>query len=505
MKRFALAGILLVMLPTPSFCAVDLSAAVERERMQAALADSQVVGGIPSLTPAPRDAAWRARHEQLKALAATSGAEVVFFGGSAAAAWGTRPGDRIWRITFGKAPYHAVNLGIEGDCTQNLLWRLKNGALDGVKPRCVVLCAGGDNVALPNPEPVMDTALGVYEVVNEVRRLQSGAAVIVMALPVRGRSAADALRLRDERLNQAISSFAALRLGRVSWLDATDWLTMRDGSLPTGVCAKPWELTAEGFAILSDALLPRINAALADGARTGLLQPSLRSALRPGFVETAEPLATASVLSPWWSRDREKRRQILASGGEFDVVLLGDSITHGMESRDTKFYPDFCRRYRVLNLGTSGNRIENLRWRLENGELDGYRAKVFTIMIGINNTNAPRCTSAEIVAGVKGIVELVRRRHPESKVIVQGILPCGTSMKSGAPLVTVPANEELAGLADGKNVFWVDYGLKYVDAGGRVRKEYLYDFCHPNAEGYRFMHEALEPLLARLVSEGWLD
>ncbi|XP_027298414.1 platelet-activating factor acetylhydrolase IB subunit beta isoform X2 [Cricetulus griseus] len=39
----------------------------------------------------------------------------------------------IWRELF--SPLHALNFGIGGDTTRHVLWRLKNGELENIKPK----------------------------------------------------------------------------------------------------------------------------------------------------------------------------------------------------------------------------------------------------------------------------------------------------------------------------------------------------------------------------------
>ena len=95
----------------------------------------------------------------------------------------------------------------------------------------------------------------------------------------------------------------------------------------------------------------------------------------------------------WWEkRHAAKLAEIAASGGEIDLVFVGDSITHNWEGArgpgsdyGGKPLAELKKRYSVLNLGFGGDTTRNVLWRLENGELDGYRAKCVMLMIGTNN------------------------------------------------------------------------------------------------------------------------
>ena len=84
----------------------------------------------------------------------------------------------------------------------------------------------------------------------------------------------------------------------------------------------------------------------------------------------------------WWEdRHAQKLAQIAESGGEIDIVFIGDSITHNWEGArgpgsdfGGKPLAELKKKYSVLNLGFGGDATQNVLWRLENGELDGYAA-----------------------------------------------------------------------------------------------------------------------------------
>ena len=82
--------------------------------------------------PAPRtDDSWKQRQALLNDRAAMAGpkARVVFIGDSITQGW-EGAGKNTWEKRF--APHHAVNLGIGGDRTQHVLWRLDNGNLNSL-------------------------------------------------------------------------------------------------------------------------------------------------------------------------------------------------------------------------------------------------------------------------------------------------------------------------------------------------------------------------------------
>ena len=90
----------------------------------------------PALTPVPRSTPtnWMARHEGFLAEAKQGTYDLVFLGDSITDRW-RKSGAAVWRQYY--APRHALNLGIGGDRTQHVLWRLENGELNGLKPKVV--------------------------------------------------------------------------------------------------------------------------------------------------------------------------------------------------------------------------------------------------------------------------------------------------------------------------------------------------------------------------------
>ena len=93
-----------------------------------------------------------------------------------------------------------------------------------------------------------------------------------------------------------------------------------------------------------------------------------------------------------WTRKmwlpRFDAKKALAEKGGYDIVFLGDSITHGWESRGEKIWAaNFAEgTYKALNCGISGDRTEHVLWRLYNGQLANLSPKAFVLMIGTNNT-----------------------------------------------------------------------------------------------------------------------
>ena len=187
----------------------------------------------------------------------------------------------------------------------------------------------------------------------------------------------------------------------------------------------------------------------------------------------------------WWRRYDAKRKEIKALGGSVDLVLLGDSITHGWDGK--KALERMRRNVSVLTLGYNGDTVRNVIWRCLNGELDGYRAKYVAIMIGTNDLGGGGRKPDEVIAAQKELIAVVRKKQPQAKIILQALLPrdCGgKEIASLWPERIIPYNKLLAKLVDGKNVRFVDFSGVYLAPDGALRTDLFWDRLHPNSSGY---------------------
>src|SRR3954471_24946144 len=147
-----------------------------------------------------------------------------------------------------------------------------------------------------------------------------------------------------------------------------------------------------------------------------------RSSAQPGPATNHLP----SAAEPAPRTDRNSliaHEQLLkkAHQGRIDIYFLGDSITRRwgatdpqyrtlLENWQTNFFG-----WNAANFGWGGDRIENILWRLENGELDGVNPKVIVVLAGINNigrTPAQGEEIADITRGLKRILEVCRHKSP---------------------------------------------------------------------------------------------
>ncbi len=212
-----------------------------------------------------------------------------------------------------------------------------------------------------------------------------------------------------------------------------------------------------------------------------------------------------------------------ARNGSYDLVLVGDSITQTLGELGGKYEPikEVWKRHfaplNAINLGHNGYRTEQILWNMQNGELDFKRApKVVMLLIGTNNAddrNFKRVHTAEqIFAGTEAIVETIRKRHPETKILVLRIFPRGGDDQRG---VSPPsfnsspacietcrrAGQLTSRLADGEKIFWLDINHVFLQADGSINTELMWDLLHPSPAGAELWAKAVMPTLRKLLED----
>lgn len=186
------------------------------------------------------------------------------------------------------------------------------------------------------------------------------------------------------------------------------------------------------------------------------------------------------------------------------LLFLGDSITEGWTKAPEVWKANY-EQHQAANFGISGDRTENVMWRIEDGVLNGVKPKVVVLMLGTNNTGSQ--TGAEIAAADKRIIELIRTKIPDVKVLLLAIFPRGPRKNPDGKFddavakmqVIREANAELAKLDDGVHVRFLDLGPKFLAADGTIPKQVMPDQLHPSAAGYQIWADAMRPLLDEML------
>jgi lysophospholipase L1-like esterase len=193
-----------------------------------------------------------------------------------------------------------------------------------------------------------------------------------------------------------------------------------------------------------------------------------------------------------------------AKSGGIDLYFLGDSITRRWGATD---YPDLLAHWKQTfhgwnagNFGWGADGTEHMLWRLENGELDGVNPKVIVLLAGTNNIGkegGDAAKVADVTRGVKAIVDLCRKKAPAATLVLTAIFPRNDG--PGAMPTINAVNANLAKLADGKSIRFLDVNAKLADAQGTLFEGVTVDRLHPSLKGYEVWADGLKPMLTELL------
>src|SRR5205814_843979 len=121
------------------------------------------------------------RHKEfLKRIEKNKGeGDVIFLGDSITHGW---EGQKGWKEHFGA--FKPVNLGISGDQTGHVLWRITDGKeLENLKPKAAVIIIGTNNTGGHTAEQI---AGGIKAIVNELKKQKPDIKILVLAVFPRG-------------------------------------------------------------------------------------------------------------------------------------------------------------------------------------------------------------------------------------------------------------------------------------------------------------------------------
>ncbi|CAN7242686.1 GDSL-type esterase/lipase family protein [Pseudoduganella sp. LjRoot289] len=207
----------------------------------------------------------------------------------------------------------------------------------------------------------------------------------------------------------------------------------------------------------------------------------------------------------WWLPRHEAKleevRALKAKGVNSELIFIGDSITHGWENAGAKVWERDYRRYKALDLGFSGDRTENVLWRLLHGEVDGINPKLAVLMFGTNNTGQRQEAPATTAAGIKRNIDELRKRLPNTKILLLAIFPREESPNGKQRQTNEQVNALISRYADNQHVFFLNINHAFLQADGTLSKDIMPDLLHPNEKGYQIWADAMRPKLERLLQQ----
>ncbi|MHB9056990.1 MAG: GDSL-type esterase/lipase family protein [Paludibacteraceae bacterium] len=253
--------------------------------------------------------------------------------------------------------------------------------------------------------------------------------------------------------------------------------------------------------ILAFILLPLIAiASLADNwkwSEYGLPQSALK---------TCTPDTRGKSDSWWIPLFKSKLKQ-----PHNDLLFIGDSITDLWTYPSDHKYPGgldtWNKKYKDIatNFGITGDKTQTVLWRLTEGKsLENYYPKHIIILIGINNL-LQNDTSEDTFAGIKAIVEYLRKIRPDAKIMLLGIFPCHEKPNTPIREKIIMTNKKIRSLADYKHIYFADIGGTFLEKEGKITTVVMRDLLHLSPQGYEMWASAMEPYLKAFLADNGGD
>ncbi len=237
-----------------------------------------------------------------------------------------------------------------------------------------------------------------------------------------------------------------------------------------------------------------VNTSLAQAPATAT-KPANKAPVQAPDV-AAQKYGPDGEVNPGFKASHERFVKI-AEEGKAELVFLGDSITAGW-GKQTEIWDKAFGKYKPANFGIGGDRTQHVLWRITNGELDGIKPKAVVIMIGTNNSGSDPAEG--IAKGITKIVETVRTKQPQAKILLLAVFPRGEKAENNQAREKLKeVNAIISKLDDGKNIFYLDIGNKFLSPDGSLTKEIMYDYLHLTPAGYQIWADAISPKLAELM------
>jgi lysophospholipase L1-like esterase len=226
------------------------------------------------------------------------------------------------------------------------------------------------------------------------------------------------------------------------------------------------------------------------------------------------PAQTVSADRPAPRTDKNSQiahEQLLAKAkqGRIDVYFEGDSITRRWGATD---YPELLENWKknffgwnAADFGWGADRVENILWRLENGELDHVDPKAIVLLAGTNNVgntvppDGAERTAANVTKGLEAVLRIMQSKAPNAVIILMGIFPRNDNLAVMPEIERI--NASLAGMADGRKIRYLNINGRLAGHDGKLHDGMMNDRdkLHPLLNGYQVWADALKPVFTELL------
>lgn len=412
------------------------------------------------------------RYQEQKERMEQGDVDLLWVGDSITHFWETN-GKEVWEKYYGGRK--AMNFAISGDRTGHVLWRMANSPMDKISPKMTVVMIGTNNIGhkKPNSDEMhsspAETVEGIQMIVSQLKEKYPDTKILLLEVFPRDQRPDGKYRQAVNEINAGLEAiYAGGKVDNVQLYSINDLLLAKDGELTKEIMPDSLHPSAAGYEIWAKAIEPMIADALGD---------------------TPVDCAAAPVNQDWWRERFDAKNEILKQG-DVDILMIGDSITHGWEGAGAEQWQKYYGDKKAINLGHGGDQTQHVLWRLENYDFSNVNPKAAVLLIGVNNTWGNDRDPKNIALGQRRIVEKLRALFPNMKIFVLRIFPC-TNRKGEQEQIDSINEFTPYYMRDLDNVEVLDIGKVFLNKEGVLTKEIMPDLLHPNGVGYESWGAAL--------------
>lgn len=205
----------------------------------------------------------------------------------------------------------------------------------------------------------------------------------------------------------------------------------------------------------------------------------------------------------WHSVSEDITRTL--EGKNLKLLLLGNSITQGWggNRKAVSYKPGKTVMDNAIgkdqweSAGISGDRTQNLQWRIRHGNYNSAHPKNAIIAIGINDLIGENETPEHVAEGIIAVTQEARKQLPDTRIILMGLLPSG---KEGNSAIRIKCNKihQILARTKLKGVEYINPTQWFVEADGTM-KDGLYggDYIHLTTAGYQVWAAEIAKLIGQ--------
>lgn len=201
------------------------------------------------------NANWIQRHESMNQKARQGHIELIYVGDSIVEHYENQ-GKEVWDHYY--TGRNALNLGIGGDRTEHVLWRLDHGNIDGISPKLAIVMIGQNNGGHNTGEEI---AGGVTAIVQKLRTKLPATKILLLGIFQR-REKPTPERAVLGKANQISSKIADGK--NVFYMDINDVFVRPDGTIPRSLMYDFEHPTPLGHRVWAEAIEPKVAELMGD-------------------------------------------------------------------------------------------------------------------------------------------------------------------------------------------------------------------------------------------------